>query len=434
MCTQEKTRITEIIILIGVMFFIPTIYAAADFSVSSFSCTPSETAINEVFSCTAQVKNNGDAAGSVGTALLYPDSGDWLENSNYPQASGSSVNPGQTTEITFSGLRATISGNNGFSKITLDDVTDTYVADNNINQNIIDVVASVSNSVSSAAMNGNFDTTASVTAGGNIDVDLTFAVTSGGCTIGNQDNPKTITDMSDGNIQSRSWSVTMGTSGNCQFTITASATGTGGVATKDDSVSSTVTCTNCPTGGSSGSSSSGGGGGAGAGVTIKTLGELPSIYESDLAAGENMAFNFSAVKHYLSVINLTDTTAKIIVESTKQTFDLTVGDLINVDLTDDALAEFSIRLQSINIITKKAKFVLTRLTESVIADKSIENEGREQTIDKKEEETKKETIEKKNVNSFIVYILLGIGIGIIILVVIIFFVMSRKKFHWSYRY
>lgn len=87
--------------------------AAATFAVTSLSCTPSEVVINNVFSCTAQIKNNGDASGSVSTVTLYPDSSNWLENSNYPQASGATVSAGQSTEVTFTGLKAIKSGNNG---------------------------------------------------------------------------------------------------------------------------------------------------------------------------------------------------------------------------------------------------------------------------------------------------------------------------------
>src|SRR3989344_8526170 len=132
MIMKNKTTKLFGIFLILLWFILPFVNAAADFVVNSFSCTPSEAAINDVFSCTAQIRNNGDAAGSVSTATLYSDSNNWLEESNYAQSSGTSVDPGQTTEVTFTNLRAIKSGSNGFSKVMLDDVTDTYVADNNV--------------------------------------------------------------------------------------------------------------------------------------------------------------------------------------------------------------------------------------------------------------------------------------------------------------
>lgn len=386
---KTKKNNVKIYLILFVILFLPSIHAAADFAVNSFSCTPSEVAINDVFSCAAQIKNNGDAAGSVSTATLYPDSNDWLEDSTYAQASGTSVDPGQTTEVTFTGLRAVKSGEYGFSKIMLDDVTDTYVADNNVKENIINIIVSVSNSASSKAKNTAFDSTAEITAGGNIDAELTFTVTSGGCTIGSQTNPKTISGMSDGNIQSRSWSVTMGTSGDCKYKVTASATGTGGVATKEDSDSSTVSCTDCSTGSSGSSGSSSGGGGSssssssgssgsssgGVGTTVETIDELPSTYIVQLQENENIEFGFNDEKHYVSVVELTETSATIIVESEKQTFNLRIGETKNVNLIDEEnedqkYAEISIKLDSINTITNKARFTLKRLTEKIVADES----------------------------------------------------------------
>ena len=192
-----------LLIFLNFIFLSFSAEAVASFSVNTFSCTPEEVAINNDFSCTAQIINDGDASGSVSVATLYSDSNNWLENSNYAQSSGVSVDPGQTTEVTFSGLRATKSGSdNGFSKITLDSVTDTDGVDG-VAVNVIDVVLNVENSASSAVASATFDTTAEVTAGGNIDVSLIFSVSSGGCSIGNQDSTKTISGMTDSDRQSR---------------------------------------------------------------------------------------------------------------------------------------------------------------------------------------------------------------------------------------
>lgn len=429
---REKFLIMKIVrinlFLLFILLVIPFAHSAAEFAVNSFSCTPSEVAINDVFSCTAQIKNNGDASGSVSTATLYPDSSNWLEEASYAQASGTSVDPGQTTEVTFTSLRAIKSGNYGFSKIMLDDVTDTYVADNNVKENVINVVVSVSNSVSSANKNVAFDVTAEVTAGGNIDVELTFTVNSGGCSIGNQQNPKTISDMSDGNIQSKSWSVTMGTSGDCSYTVTASATGDGSVASKDDSDSSSVTCGDCSSSSSS-SSSSGGGGGGGIGTTVISIGELPSEYTTELKAGENIRFNFSGVKHFVSVTNLTETSVTIVVESKKQTFTLSVGETKNIDLTEDNIAEISVQLKSINIITKKAKIIIMRLTGQLSADKGEE----EKKIEEKEKEKAKKEVEKEKQETpegkkgaFKIFLII-IGILIVLIIIILFLIKSRKR-------
>lgn len=367
---KNKSIISFVFLILALALNISCVYAVASFQISSFSCSPSESAINSLFSCTAQINNIGDAAGTVNTATLYPDSNDWLENSNYPQSSGASVSPGQTTEVTFTGLRAVKSGKYGFSKIMLDSVTDTFVSDNNIRVNVIDVSASVSNSVSSAAMNSIITSSVEVTAGGNIDVILTLTISSGGCSIGSQGSQKTISGMQNGNKQSRSWTITQGTSGSCVFSISAAATGEGGVATKTSSNSNTITCTNCPTTvpgalSSSSGSGSGGGGGGGIGKTIKNLGELNIIQTIEISSNENVKFNISGIAHSVSVINVTETKATIVVESKQQTFVLSVGEEKEVDLNEDNKAEIKIKVKSINILTKKVKLELTPILENI---------------------------------------------------------------------
>jgi hypothetical protein len=341
--------------------------AESTLSVNSFSCTPVEVAINNIFSCTAQVKNTGGSSQTLNTATLYPDSNDWLENSNYPQAYGSSISSGQTGEVTFTGLRAVKSGNNGFARITLDLKEDTYVADNNKKVNVIDVAVTTSNTVSSGAIGTSLTSTSEVTSGGNIDVTLTWTKSSGGCAITSQDSQKTIAGMQDGNKQSRSWTVTLDSSscGNCVFTITAAATGANGIASKTDSTSNTITCTNCAacSSGTPTSPSPGGGGGGGGGK-IK-LGALTSERTTEMGGGMIVEFSIANGNHSITVENLAETTAKIKVESTPQEFTLKVGDKVNVDLNGDNNADISIKLKSINIITKLATFIITPLTSTI---------------------------------------------------------------------
>lgn len=353
------------IFLIFIMLFtsISLASAAADFDVNTFSCTPSEVAINEVFSCTAQIKNNGDTAGAVNNLRLYPDANDWLEQSSYLQTSGTSVNPGQTTEVTFSGLRGTKSGDNGFSRVSLDNEDDTWVADNNVKENTIDVSVRLTNSASSKASGQTFTTTPEVTAGGNIDATLTFTVVSGGCSIGNQNSQKSTTGLSDGQKWSPStWTVTIGTTGDCQFTVTAAATGANGIASKTSSVSNTITCSSgCSSGTTSSSSTGGGGGGGGVGKLIKTIGEISSPVEQEIGRDEHISFTFGNINHSVSVLNLTDTTATVLVRSTEKKLVFVVGEEKFVDLDDDGKNELSIRLKSINIIKKTALFIITPL-------------------------------------------------------------------------
>src|SRR3989344_5817168 len=140
----------------GIIFLASSVMAAASFSVSTLDCSPSESSINSAFSCTATIRNSGDSAGTIGTVTLYPDSDDWMENSNYPKTVNQNVNPGESAEITFAGLKGVKAGSNGFSEVRIDNVADTSSAVTGISVNIIDVAVSVSNSKSQAAMDETF--------------------------------------------------------------------------------------------------------------------------------------------------------------------------------------------------------------------------------------------------------------------------------------
>ncbi len=426
-----------VLILLAFALSIGTINAEANLQISSFSCSPEEIAINSVFSCTAQITNTGDAAAVLNTATLYPDGNNWLESSNYPQASGVTLNTSQSTEVTFLGLRATKSGNNGFSKIMLDTVErNDYVSSTEVN--VINVAVSISNSASSAAMGGSVTSTAEVTAGGNINVVLAFAADSGGCSIGSQTNPITFNSMSDGNKQSKVWTITQGTSGNCVFTVSASATGTGGIASKIDSTSSTITCTNCPVASSSSSSGGGAGaGGSGAGGKVYSLGELISIASAQLAANEKAVFGILGENHSLILKNLTETMATIEIQSKKQTFVMVVGSSINADINEDNNADIKIRLDSINILTKKASFTLTRISGESAGAGGTQGatQGTGVIGGSGELNEREESASVKKVMGNIIYWIIGVIILItIIVIIIIIFKRKDKGLYYRKRY
>ena len=351
----SKIFISAIIISL----IIPGVLAVANFQVSAFSCTPSETTVNEAFTCSAQVQNTGDAPATLGTATLYPDSGDWMENSNYPKTVNDAITAGQSTEVTFTSLKAVKTGSNGFQKISLDDITDTYVSDRSIN--IIDVSVIVNKTASNAAMGETFDVTGEVTAGGDIDVTLTFTINSGGCSIGSQSSSKTITGMTDGSKQSRAWtSVTQGTSGGCDFTITASATGEGGIATKNDFINSVVACTDCPV--ASTASSGGGGGGGGGGSSKYQLGKLTEVESVEMSKNEKAQFEILGENHTITLTSLTETTATFKIQSKEQNITLIIGEEKGIDINENEVSDISIKLDTINIITKIVTITIRPLT------------------------------------------------------------------------
>jgi len=423
---MEKTQIKiGIVFLLALALHAGFAMAAASFQVTSFSCSPSEVVINNLFSCTATIQNTGDAAGTLSTATLYPDSGNWLEDSNYPQSYGQSVNPGNSVQVTFSGLRATESGDNGFSKIMLDSVTDTYVADNNKKVNVINVAVTISNSASSAAMGGTVTTTAEVTAGGNIDVSLSFTSNSGGCSIGSQTNPRSISGMTDGSKQSRTWTITQGTTGSCSFTISAAATGSGGVASKIDSTTDTITCTDCPVSSSSSSSSSSGGGAggagggaAGAGVRTYVVGELVNSQMVILLSGEKISLNLSRNNYLLTLISRTNTSVLLGVDGDGQRFTINLDGEVEIDLNSDTEKDLSVKLNSIDTITGEVSLVLARMSgaNNIIGLSPEDDSG----------EVPASQIDKEIMKSKIAYILLAV-FGAIAIVSAVIYVIERNK-------
>lgn len=425
---MRRNKSQFIVLFLALAISFPSVFAEPTFQVNSFSCSPSEAVINSVFSCTAQVYNSG-TAGILSTVTLYPDATNWLESSNYPQSYGSSIGAGESASITFTGLRATKSGNNGFSKIMLDVSTDLYVATNNEKINIINTAVTISNSASSAAMGGEITATTEVTSGGDTDVSLTFTSSSGGCSIGSQTNPKSISGMTDGSKQSRTWTITQGTSGDCQFTVSAAATGTGGIASKIDSASSTITCTDCPTGGDGTSSSSGGGGGAGGGSKTYQLGELTSTSNLiEFSQNEKISFNLSGKTHLITLINSSETTATITIESKKQTFKLTVGDEIKVDLNEDNSADISVKLKSVNIITKKVSLVVSRISGGV---PSSESGGQTEAKDNEEEESKSPFFEQTG-NRMILWGALLFFVVLAAILLAWYIKLRKKRKKWGY--
>lgn len=238
-----------------VLFSISFVLADANWEVTTFSCSPEEVAVGNDFSCTAQIENTGDTTGTLSTATLYPDASNWLEESSYAITANAVLDSGESTEVTFTNLRASLSGENGFSKMMLDSITDTAGVED-VAVNAINVLVSLEESASSLLDGSDSEITATVIAGGSIDVDLSFSGDSG-CAINNQDNTKTISGMDDGESTSRKWTVTVSSS-DCTYTITAAATGVNGIGSKSDSTSSTIDCTDCTEDSGSPSSSPGG--------------------------------------------------------------------------------------------------------------------------------------------------------------------------------
>lgn len=419
---KKERKIIALFFVIAFAFVLNSFIVSAEianFQVIAFSCSPSEVVVGSTFSCTATIKNTGGAQGSVTTATLSPEVGNaWF--SDTAVSSGTVVPSGQTTEVTFTGLSTSVAGVNGFSKIMLDLVEDAYVATKTVN--VVNVAVTATNSISSGNSGTSFVVTAEVTAGGNIDVTLTFTPTSGGCTT-SEATSKTISDMTHGSKQSRTWNAVIGTSGNCVYSVSAAATGDGGVATKTDTTSSTIICSNCSTGSSSSSSSSGSGAGGAGGATDTSLGEINQATSVELSNNQKINFNISNTVHSLTLTNITDISATITVESEKQTFTLMVGDEKEIDLNNDKTNDISIKLKSINVLTKRANFIISKLAGAALI--KPEEKAGEGLLP--EEKSKEEGVKISEETKKILIIAVSALVVIALVSFIIFFALRKKR-------
>jgi len=354
------------------LLLLPSVFAAASFQVTQIAC-PSGAKVGSWFSCTVTIRNSGDASGTVGTVTLYPNSDNWLEQANYVKTVNSqNVGVGDSVEVTFPGMKATKGGAGKFSEVRIDEASDSSSIVTGYTMNIIDVSVIVTSSATSGGINSNFTTTAEVIASGEVLVTLSFAVDSGGCSIGDYESQKTL-DMSHNSRQSHTWTVRMGSSGNCKYTVTALATEKGTVALVTDNMQTTVSCTDCPVDSGSSSSSSGGGGGGGGGGSTTAASELVGSVSYTLGLSEKVAFLLDGKNHSVTINSISATSVEIIVRSEPQTIVLNIGQEKRVDVNGDDKEDLVIQLKNINILTKKVTLILTSLV--VPSTKSSESAG-----------------------------------------------------------
>ena len=423
--TNNQKKFSVLFLAIALLFAVSNVNAAANWQVVSFSCTPTEVAVGSAFSCTAQVQNTGDDTGTLTTATLFGDENNWLESTSYAQTVSTSIDSGASTEVTFTGLRASSTGVSGFSKITLDSITDTEGVED-VTVNAINVVATVSESASSVSDGSDSVVTASIIAGGNIDVETTFSGSSG-CSISNQDATKTISNMQNGESTSRSWTATVSSS-SCTYTITTIATGVNGLASKTDTSSATITCTDCPeddddSSSTSGSGSGGGGdGGSGSGAVGADVIALTTEITSELGQDEAVSFSIAGESHSLTILDLTATTVTFELRSHPITATLKVGEEQSFDLDHDDLADLAVRVTSINFATKKAKLRIRPVSSdaSVGEDTKTDDETTTPTkvVDKQTQENPEIQEESNQEGSFLSTVLIILGVVLVIIIIL----------------
>lgn len=105
----------------------------------------------------------------------------------------------------------------------------------------------------------------------------------------------------------------------------------------------------------------GGGGGVGIGAQTSSVGELTTRIEREIEEGQYISFLFGKVSHSISVTELTETTATLVVKSKEFRFVLSVGEQKRIDFEGDGKDEINIKLKSIDMTARRAVIILTPL-------------------------------------------------------------------------
>jgi len=205
-------------------------FASAALQVQSFSCnSQSGTIVVEnggTLTCQATIKNSGSSATNVTSVTLFLD-GTWAESTSYTGLGFSStVSGGATTTATFGNIKPTTPGVHSFSYIRINSVTDTYPSSTSINVIAIKNVALTVPS-SNVSAGESFTISASITAGGNLNVVANISLSS--CALSSGELvTKNLGAMTDNSVSSASWKITQG-SGTCNYNVLV--TGSSGAVT-----------------------------------------------------------------------------------------------------------------------------------------------------------------------------------------------------------
>ncbi len=249
----------------------------ASLSVESFTCnSQSGTVVAETGAtlvCQASVKNGDSQNSAAFNSAKLLVSGVWTDATSYTGGGfDTTISAGGSTTATFTGISAVSPGpTNKFQAILLDDATDTFVADTTVNVLAVKSITAAS-TLSSATEGQQFRVDSTVIVGGDPS-SATLSVSLSGCSLASGETAtKSIGDVSNNDVISRSWQMIQGSS-NCQITVTGSLIASS--VTVQRTTTATVTNPNVGSSGSSSSSSSsssgGGGGGAASAQTKATI-------------------------------------------------------------------------------------------------------------------------------------------------------------------
>jgi hypothetical protein len=186
-------------------------------------------------------------------------------------------------------------------------------------------------------------------------------------------------------------------------------------------------------------SGGGGGGGGGGGITtatyIITEPQLATGYSKELSRGDKIKFTIMNVSHTFLINSLTASEININVSSTPQQKTISQGTLAKFELTGDNIYDLSVKYESYNLTSKKAKVTVLKIYDAIessvpnAAPKNSEEKPKTQEKQSDQVNTPVSTQNQKlnETNSTQSILIIGIIIVLVIVCVGIFFYFARKK-------
>ncbi|MDP2926125.1 MAG: hypothetical protein Q8N99_07145 [Nanoarchaeota archaeon] len=179
-------------------------------------------------------------------------------------------------------------------------------------------------------------------------------------------------------------------------------------------------------------SAGGGGGGGAAGAMIYTITntQLAVGYAKEIAKNDRIKFTINNETHYTALESFSSTTATINVSSTPQKAILTIGEEKKFELTNDGSYDILIKLNYINMTSKKISLtiksisekVITPITENVVEDKT-------KTESSSPDESPEKGVEENGVNlGPLRWTWVIIAVILVALIFLVIFKVIRKYF------
>jgi len=168
-----------------------------------------------------------------------------------------------------------------------------------------------------------------------------------------------------------------------------------------------------------------GGGGGGATTYPVTDSEFTAGYIKSISIGDRLRFTLENATHYVSVLNVTSTTAKINVTSDPQIAVLSIGEEKKFELTGDEYYDLLVTLNSINASSSKVNLTIKKIYEQIaVATTTTMPEATTTTTTISSSTTT--TLPESKPTNYTVTIL--IILLIIILIIVLLYYRSHKKF------